>query len=63
MKAMVFTLVMLAVAGLTAGHQHAPVAPQPLATVPAEARLITGPIPMAVPTFAPAGAEVLLLVR
>ena len=63
MKAIVFTLVMLAVAGLTAGHRHAPVAPQPLTGVPAVTRAIAGPFPVAVPTFAPAGAEVLLLVR
>jgi hypothetical protein len=63
MKAMVFALVMVAVAGLTAGHRHAAVAPQLLAGVPAETGVITGPIPAAVPTFAPAGAEVLLLVR
>jgi len=63
MKAMVFTLVMVAVAGLTAGHRHAPVAQRPLAGVPAETRVITSPFPVAVPTFAPAGVEVLLLVR
>ena len=62
MKAMVFALVMVAVAGLTAGHRHAPVA-QRLVVGPAQAQLITGPLPVAVPTFAPAGAEVLLLVR
>ncbi|HVQ43151.1 MAG TPA: hypothetical protein VMS54_13120 [Vicinamibacterales bacterium] len=61
MKAMVLALVMVAVAGLTAGHRHAPVAPP--AGVPLETRVLTGPIPVAVPTFAPAGVEVLLLVR
>jgi hypothetical protein len=63
MKAMVFTLVMVAVAGLTVGHRHALVAQQPLAAVPAETRVLTGAIRAAGPTFAPAGVEVLLLVR
>ena len=63
MKAMVFALVMGAVAGLTAGHRYAPGAPQRLVLLPVRAQVITGPVPVAVPTVAPAGVEVLLLVR
>jgi len=61
MKAVVFTLVMVAVAGLTAGHRYAPVTPQGMAVAPAP--VITGPFPVALPKVAPAGVEVLLLVR
>ena len=62
MKAMVVALVMVAVAGVAAGHRHAPPA-QRLVVGPAQAQRIAGPFPVAVPTVAPAGVEVLLLVR
>lgn len=63
MKAMVFALVMVAVAGLTAGHRHAPVPAQHKVVAPVQAPSIAGPFQVAVPAVAPAGAEFLLLVR
>lgn len=63
MKAMVFAVVMVAVAGLTAGHRRAPVTAQYTVVAPVQAPSTTGPFPVAVPAVAPAGAEFLLLVR